>query len=72
MKKVLVVLAAAGMLVAMSSCSKDCKCKYYVDGDMKSEKTISKEDMESLGYEKCKDMNSTVDLLGVKQEVKCH
>ncbi len=72
MKKVLVILAAAGMLLALSSCSKECKCKYYSDGDLKSEKTITKEDMESLGFEKCKDMNSTVELLGVKTEVKCH
>ena len=42
MKKVLVILAAAGLLFAMSSCSKDCKCKYYVDGDMRSEKTITR------------------------------
>ena len=72
MKKVLVILAAAGLLFAMSSCSKECKCKYYSDGDLKSEKTITKEDMESLGFEKCKDMNSTIELLGVKTEVKCH
>ena len=72
MKKLLVILAAASLLFAMSSCSKDCKCKYYVDGDMRSEKTITKEDMESLGFEKCKDMNSTIELLGSKTEVKCH
>ena len=46
MKKLLVVLAAAGLLFAMSSCSKECKCKYYSDGDLKSEKTITKEDMQ--------------------------
>ena len=72
MKKVLVILAAAGLLFAMSSCSNECKCKRYVDGDLKSETTITKEDMESLGFEKCKDMNSTIELLGVKTEVKCH
>lgn len=72
MKKVLVILAAAGMLFAMSSCGNECKCKHYVNGDLKSETTISKEDMESLGYEKCKDMNSTIELAGNKSEVKCH
>ena len=41
MKKVLVILAAAGMLFAMSSCSKECKCKTYVDGEMKHENTVS-------------------------------
>lgn len=72
MKKVLVILAAAGMLFAMSSCSKECKCKTYVDGEMKHENTVSKEDLESAGFEKCKDLNSTVELMGVKTEVKCH
>ncbi len=72
MKKVLVILAAAGMLFAMSSCSKECKCKHYVNGDLKNETTITKEDMEKLGYEKCKDMNSKIELAGNKSEVKCH
>jgi len=71
MKKVLVIMAAAGLMFAMASCSSECKCKTYVDGDLKNESTISKEDLESAGYDKCKDLNSTVELLGVKTEVKC-
>ena len=59
------------MLFAMSSCSKECKCKTYVDGDLKGEKTFLKEDIESAGYEKCSDLNSSIELLGVKTEVKC-
>lgn len=72
MKKVLVILAAAGLMFAMSSCSKDCKCKTYVNDELKNENTITKEELESAGFEKCKDLNSTVELLGVKTEVKCH
>ncbi len=71
MKKLLVILAA-GLLFAMSSCSKECKCKTYVDGDLKHEDTILKEDMEKMGFEKCRDMNSSVELLGHKTEVKCY
>ena len=33
MKKLLVVLAAAGLLFAMSSCSKTCTCRYYAAGE---------------------------------------
>ena len=40
MKKLLVVLAAAGLLFAMSSCTKNCTCKVYSEDAVVSEEEI--------------------------------
>lgn len=72
MKKLLVVLAAAGLLFAMASCS-ECKCKSYLNGEYieNSEVTFDKDDLQSAGFDKCSDLNSSVTLLGNTTEVKC-
>lgn len=40
MKKLLVVLAAAGLLFAMSSCAKKCTCTTYMLGEVDSVEEI--------------------------------
>lgn len=53
-------------LLSFTSCSKECKCKQYVNDEVVLEYTIELE-----GNQKCKDFNSKVAVLGVSQEVKC-
>ena len=56
MKKVLVVLAAAGLLFAMSSCTKKCTCKYYVAGV--EDTALTPDEVEvggTTGYKNCAD-----------------
>ena len=78
MKKLLVILAAAGMLFAMSSCSKTCTCRYYVDG--KEDATMTPDEFEvGMGkeYKNCSDVQANFDVLNLsynettKSGVKC-
>jgi len=56
MKKLLVVLAAAGLLFAMSSCNKTCTCKTYAAGIV----TYTQEDMEIDKGKKCADYTKII------------
>lgn len=67
MKKVLVILAAAGFLFAMSSCNKNCTCKTYVDGQVK----LTVEDFEPDEGKKCADYNTVVEVNDKKNGVEC-
>lgn len=67
MKKVLVILAAAGFLFAMSSCNKNCTCKTYVDGELK----LTVEDFEPAEGKKCADYNTIIEINGKKSGVEC-
>ncbi|HQB21163.1 MAG TPA: hypothetical protein PLW23_02170, partial [Bacteroidales bacterium] len=61
------ILTLVGLaLLGFSSCSNECTCKTYINGDLKSEYTFEKDEGR-----KCKDYNSKVELLGQKTEVKC-
>ncbi len=72
MKKLLVVLAAAGLLFAMASCS-ECKCKTYLNGEFieNSEVVFDKDDLKAAGVDKCSDLSSSATLLGNTTEIKC-
>lgn len=71
MKKVLVVLAAIGLLFAMSSCSKKCTCKTYADGDviMEDEVLVG----GNTGYKNCSDpeLNNAEPIDGKLWGLKC-
>lgn len=59
MKKLLVVLAAAGLLFAMSSCTKTCTCRYYAAGV----ETMTPDEVEvGMGqtYKNCADLQETM------------
>lgn len=57
MKKLLVVLAAAGLLFAMSSCSKTCTCTVTVMG-VTSSTEVNLKDYEDQGIKKCSDFGT--------------
>ncbi|HPW65878.1 MAG TPA: hypothetical protein PLY32_00520 [Salinivirgaceae bacterium] len=67
-KTVFLALALVGlMLVGFTSCSKECECQSYVNGEkVGSPTTITRE-----SGKKCKDYNETAEAFGVKTEVKC-
>ena len=59
MKKLLVILAAAGMLFAMSSCTKTCTCRYYMAGA----EAMSPDEIEvGMGkdYKNCADVEEAI------------
>lgn len=57
MKKVLVILAAAGMLFAMSSCSKTCTCTATVAG-VSTSTEVNLDDYKDQDIKKCSDLGS--------------
>lgn len=65
MKKLLVILAVAGLFMC-ASCSKTCDCKAKVNGDVVYEATHELKDGE-----KCSDYNAYVSALGQSVETKC-
>ena len=67
MKKLLIVLAAAGMMFAMSSCDKNCTCKTYVDGEVK----VTVDDVDPGEDHKCSDMNTVIEINDKKNGVEC-
>ncbi|MCR5423890.1 MAG: hypothetical protein K6E93_03895 [Bacteroidales bacterium] len=52
MRKVIVAMAVVAMAAAFTSCSKQCNCYQYVDGNL----TNTIEDFEVPSGHKCKDM----------------
>lgn len=71
MKKLLVVLAAAGMLFAMSSCDKTCTCKTFLVGNVVTEYEVEL-DKENTNIKKCSDMNTYgTDNNGNKTGLEC-
>ena len=70
MKKLLAVLAVVAVGFAFTSCKKDCKCTTTVAG-MTTETTVTKEAMDAAGIDKCSDMNSSAEVMGIKTEVSC-
>ena len=60
MKKVLIAIVAVGFMFCMSSCAKECNCKYEVLG-VSTEKTIELEDGQ-----KCSDLSGDLTISGSK------
>lgn len=74
MKKLLVVLAAAAMLFAMSSCNKTCTCKTYALGNVVATVEDVKIDKDNTNIKKCSDMNTVATVNGdaaTKTGVEC-
>ncbi len=72
MKKLLVVLAAASLLFAMSSCNKTCTCKTFLAGNVVATAEDVELDKENTNIKKCSDMNTYVtDDNGNKTGVEC-
>lgn len=67
MKKLLVLLAAAGLLFAFSSCDKTCTCKTFLLGNVTSETEVTL-DKDNTNLKKCSDMNTVVQ--GAEGELK--
>ena len=58
MKKVLVILAAAGLLFAMSSCKKTCKCTATVAGFSREvEVNLEEYKKNDSSIKKCSDLS---------------
>jgi len=75
MKKLLVILAAAGMLLAFSSCSKSCVCRTYLEDEVVSEDEI--EVGGKTSYKNCSELQKSYETVGLaydstsKAGVKC-
>ncbi|MBO4614566.1 MAG: hypothetical protein J5709_05575 [Bacteroidales bacterium] len=69
MKKVLVVLAAAGLLFAMSSCKKVCTCTFTVMG-VSTSTEVNLEEYESPDIKTCSDLGEALTVPG-HSDVKC-
>ena len=64
MKKLVLVIGIVAMVLSFCSCSKNCVCKQYVDGQMIN--TVTTE-----GKGKCSDMNVTQTTMGMTQKTEC-
>ncbi len=78
MKKILLVLSALGMLVAFSSCSRDCVCKAAyknADGDKISKSKTVEYDLSDDEKDECKDGSTDgwdkEQVTGFEYKVKC-
>ncbi|MCF0173120.1 MAG: hypothetical protein HUJ91_05265 [Bacteroidales bacterium] len=66
MKKIFIAVVAVAMTIGLSSCAKECKCKYEVLG-VSTEKTIELGDGQ-----KCSDLEGGLDIGGSKiMDAKC-
>lgn len=74
MKKVLLVLSVAGMLLGFTSCAKDCVCKTVEkkDGDKVSVEKTKLYDLSKDEKDECKDTDKTWEDGDDKYTVKCH
>jgi hypothetical protein len=70
MKKLLIILAAVGLLFAMSSCDKKCTCKTYKDGKVTNTHTY---EIDKDSDKKCSDYAGSliVEVDGKKNGVEC-
>ena len=66
MKKVLFALVLVGGILALSSCSKECKCAAKWQGETVYETTVQMSDGD-----KCTDFNKKINVAGVSAELKC-
>lgn len=71
MKKVLVALAIIAVAGAFASCSKVCQCKTYVAGAVSTEYEVDLDDYDSDDIKKCKDLNTVVEVGGLKVGNEC-
>lgn len=66
MKKIICILVLAVGIFSCTSCTNDCICKIYFNGELKSEEQFEKED-----HELCTDYDATIDILGQEAKREC-
>ena len=74
MKKLVIAIAALGLIAFASSCSKDytCECVSYQDGVQYASGSQTKEyDSKSDAESDCDEGDSKTEILGVTYETKC-
>lgn len=71
MKKVLITLAIIAVAGAFASCSKTCQCTTFVAGNVTSEYEVDLDDIDNEDVKKCKDLNTVVEVAGLKAGNEC-
>lgn len=73
MKKVLLALAVVATVACFSSCNKKCTCLVYAAGVSTEEEFTLDElnDQFNTDYKKCSDLNTVVEVMGVKAGTDC-
>ena len=66
MKKVMLTLAVVAFVASLASCSKTCTCTTYAPGMP----DVVEEDVDP-GEGKCSDMNTVIEVAGMKTGVEC-
>lgn len=64
MKKLFLAMGVVAMLAGLSSCSKNCVCKQYMNGELMQTTTVE-------GKGKCSDLNVKQEVMGMVNETKC-
>lgn len=69
MKKVVLACAIVAFVGLFASCSKNCTCTSYLDGEYQGTIEISK--VKLKGGQKCSDLNTVVIIDGKKTGMEC-
>ena len=67
MKKVFLTLAVVAFVASLASCDKTCTCKSYVAGVS----ATSEVELAELDVDKCSDVNTVVEVAGIKSGTEC-
>ena len=69
MKKVILSCAAVALMGMFASCSKNCTCTTYLNGEVQGTTEISKDKLDD--GQKCSDLNTIVTISGKKNGMEC-
>lgn len=69
MKKVVLALAVIATVACFSSCSKNCSCKVWLNGNVQSTYEVSKDKLPE--GKKCKDLSTVVEINNKKTGNEC-
>lgn len=69
MKKVVLALAVMATVACFSSCSKNCTCTEWLNGEKKGTKEISKDKLKE--GQKCSDLSTIIEYNGKKNGFEC-
>ena len=70
MKKVVLSIAIVAFVGLFASCSKNCTCTNYLNGEKKGTTEISKDKLSD--GQKCSDLSTIVTIDGKKNGTECH
>ena len=73
MKKIVLALAVIATVACFSSCNKKCNCKVYAGGTSTEQEFTLDELNEQFNtdYKKCTDLNTVVEIAGIKAGTDC-